>query len=177
MTRFGGIALGSVAPIASVALLINLIAARHASSDHVSVVPPACTLLTATDASTLGGFSAAADTSGDMSTGNSCVYKRTGSPDLDLDVVEIASRTYADARSAHAGYPKWANPFLRPNPAMTWIPLTGVGDEATLVHVHSQPGTAEISFRHGSVNVKISVYPPPSDSALATAARTMVSRM
>ena len=119
------IGLGS---IASVALLISLVAARHARSEHgASNVPPACALLTPTEATTLGGFSAKVDSSGDMSTGNSCVFKRIGGSTIDPNVVEITTRAEPSASSAHTDYPKWVNPFLKPNPIMVRVPLAGVG--------------------------------------------------
>lgn len=39
------------------------------------------------------------------------------------------------------------------------------------------PPACGIYFRSGAVLVKVGVYPLPTDSALATAARLMVSRM
>ena len=175
MSRFRRIALGSVA---SVALLISLVAARRVRAGHgAASVPAACALLTAAEATTLGSFPATVDSSGDLSTGNSCVYKRTGAGTLDPDVVEITTRTDPDAKTAHADYPRWVNPLLKPNPIMIWTPVPGVGDEATIEHTTLKPGSDGISFRSGAVLVKMGVYPPASDSALATAARTMVSRM
>jgi hypothetical protein len=175
MIRFVRIALGSVA---SVAVLVSVIAARHdRSASPSSTVPPACALLTTTEAGTLGGFPASVDSTGDISTGNSCVFKRTGAGELDPDVVEITTRTYADAPTAHADYPKWVNPLLKPSAIMIWTPITGVGDEATLSHTTLKPGSAGIYFRSGAVNVKVGVYPVPTDSALAAAGKTMVSRM
>ncbi len=175
MTRLHRIGFGS---IASVALLISLVAARHARSERgASIVPPACALLTTTEATALGGFSAKVDSSGDMSTGNSCVFKRIGGSDIDPDVVEITTRAEASASSAHTDYPKWVHPLAKPNPIMVWSPLPGVGDEATLEHTTLPNMGAGIYFRSGAVLVKVGVYPLPSDSALATAARLMVSRM
>lgn len=175
MTRLHRIGLGSVA---SLALLINVVAARHAPSEHhASIVPAACALLTTTEATALGGFSAKVDSSGDNSTGNSCVFKRIGGSAIDPDVVEITTRAEVSASSAHADYPKWVNPLLKPNPIMVWTPLAGVGDEATLSHSTQPNMGAGIYFRSGAVLVKVGVYPLPTDSALATAARLMVSRM
>jgi hypothetical protein len=126
----------------------------------------------------LGGFPASIDSSQDAgNSANSCIYKRTGSGTLDPDVVEITTRTYPDAPSAHTDFPKWVNPLLKPNPIMIWTPASAVGDEATIEHTTLKPGSDGISFRSGAVLVKMGVYPPASDSALATAARTMVSRM
>ena len=112
-----------------------------------------------------------------MSTGNSCVFKRIGGSTIDPNVVEITTRAESSASSAHTDYPKWVNPFLKPNPIMVRVPLAGVGDEATLKHMTQANMGAGIYFRSGAVLVKVGVYPLPTDSALATAARLMVSRM
>lgn len=154
--------------LATVASVITTVAAVHR-------IPSACALLTAQDAATLAGFPVTQDSS-DVSSG-SCIYKHTGTPALNPDVVEVTVRTYPNAASAHAGWPTWVSPFPKPNPNIAKIPLSGIGDEAVLIHITPSPAVAAIRFRSGAVLVKVGVYPPVSDSALTTAARAMISRL
>ena len=164
-----------LASFALVASMLTLAAARHAVVGRAArSVPSACALLTATDAQLLGGFKATADSTNAPS---GCIYKRTGAPVVDPDVVEITVRSYPDAATAHTAYPKWVKPLTRPSPIMSWVPVSGVGDEATFAHTSLTPPNAAIYFRSGATLVKIGVFPAPSDSALAVAARTVVSRM
>lgn len=172
MTPFRRIGLGSLVSVVSA---LSLAAARYPVVGQAARnVPSACALLTVTDAQVLGGFKATADSTNAPS---GCIYKRTGAPVVDPDVVEITVRSYPDAASAHTAYPKWVNPLLKPSPIMLWVPVSGVGDEATLAHTTLTPPNAGIYFRSGSTLVKIGVFPAPSDSALAVAARTVVGRI
>jgi hypothetical protein len=59
---------------------------------------------------------------------------------------------------------------------MTLIPVTDVGDEATIVH-SSRTGIASIYFRKSDIVVKIGTYPAAADSALKVAARAVVARI
>ena len=157
----------SAITLASLALVAGSLAFHRA-------VPNACTLLTAQDATTLGGFAVTLDSN---SAGGNCQYKRTGASPFNGDGVEVTVRGYSDGPSAHAAFPAWANPSGKPNPHIIYIPITGLGDEATLKHIVPPPGITAVDFRKGAVLVKIGVYPPASDSALTTAARTMMGRM
>ena len=155
-------------------LSVASLAATLAFGAATRHIPPACQLLTATDAATLAGFAVTQDPN---SSGGGCLYNRTGASSTNSDAVEITVRTYPNAATAHDGYPKWVNPFPKPNPTIVRIPLSGLGDEATLVHITPGPGVAGIYFRSGANSVKMGVYPPVSDSALTTAARTIISRL
>ncbi len=137
-------------------------------------IPPACQLLPPADAATVAGFAVTQDPN---SQGGGCLYNRTGASAVSSDAVEITVRTYPDAATAHDGYPKWVNPFTKQNPTIVRIPLSGVGDEATLVHIIPGPGVSGIYFRSGASSVNMGVYPPVSDSALTTAARKIISNM
>jgi len=138
-------------------------------------VPNACLLLSAQDAATLAGFPVTRDPHDEGSGG--CLYNRTGASDLSSDAVEVTVKAYANGPTAHAAFPGWVNPFPKPNPIMVYTPLSGVGDEATLIHVKPGPGIAAINFRSGAVLVKVGVFPPVSDSALSVAAKTIISRL
>jgi hypothetical protein len=157
------------------ALALVTLASALTTAAGAQGIPTACQLLTAQDAATLAGFPVTQDP--DDASAGSCIYKKTGGSPTTIDGVEVTVRTYADAASAHAGYPTWVSPFPKPNPNIAKIPLPGVGDEATLIHITPSPAVAAIDFRSGAVLVKLGVYPPVSDSALATAARTMIKRL
>jgi len=137
------------------------------------VLKPACQLLTAQDASTLAGSPRTAQEAPGY---DGCLWK---SPTWDVmkpDAVEITVKELANASAAHTYFPTWIVP-LPPKPAtMTLIPVTDVGDEATIVH-SSRTGIASIYFRKSDIVVKIGTYPAAADSALKVAARAVVARI
>jgi hypothetical protein len=153
---------------ATLASALTLAAARRS-------VPAACTLVTAQDATKLAGFDVT-QTADNGSAGH-CRYHRSGTTTPSLDGVEVTVRSFPDAPSAHAAFPRWVVPFPTANPNLAITPLTGVGDEASIVRPPPAVGIGGVYFRQSEVLVKIGVHPAPSDAALTTAAKTVVSRM
>jgi len=132
-------------------------------------IPDACQLLTAQDASRLAGVPV---TPSRHSAAFNCTYQGAGGPAS--NGVEITWREFADAAAAHAAFPRWVLPSPRPTPGLTTTPVSGIGDEATVVH---NPITSGIFFRRGALLVKIGTHPPAADAALKTAARAVLGRL
>jgi hypothetical protein len=135
---------------------------------------PACLLLVAPEASKLLGMPVVVNPDDVKRLDFSCRYNPPNAGPLSFDGVEITWRTFSDGNTAHAYFPKWVIP-VPPKPAdMTLIPVTGVGDEATVVHGAIING---IYFRRGAVLVKVGTHPAASDTALQTAGKIIVGRL
>ncbi len=149
--------------------LCALIAWAKGGPTQRSSIPDACKLLNAQDASKVAGVPV---TAGPHSAAFNCAYHGTGGPAA--NGVEITWREHPDAAAAHAAFPRWVLPVARPTPGLTTTQVSGIGDEATLVH---NPITSGIYFRRGALLVKIGAHPPAADAALKAAASTVLSRL
>jgi hypothetical protein len=87
---------------------------------------------------------------------------------------EITWRSFSDAQTAHAYFPRWVLPFPLEVADATVTQVQGIGDEASITHDRV---ANSISFRRGAVLVRISTHPGASDSALAVAGTTMAGRL
>ena len=134
----------------------------------------ACTLLTAADATALGGATMVAGTG---SGGGDCHYEGPGGPAV--SGVEIGVRVDADAATAHSEFPRWVQPVPGAlPPGYTITPASGVGDEASETHYVSGPSNSDgIFFRSGRVLVKIGAVPSADDAKLRAAAATVIGRL
>jgi hypothetical protein len=152
----------------ALASVLLLGAARH-------IIPGACLLLTATDATTLAGVSVTRSPHSSDASFN-CVYNGAGGPASNS--IEITTRTYADAASAHTAFPTWVTPYSGPTPPdapkRTVTAVPNLGDEATLTRWAEVAG---IYFRRGAVLVKIGSRPPSTDAALTAAAKVVIGRL
>jgi hypothetical protein len=139
-----------------------------------SVTPPACQLLTAKEASTLmGGMALTVNPNDAARSDFNCRYNPSPTS---FDGVEITYRTFPNSQAAHTYFPKWVIP-VPPMPAsMSMHPVSAVGDEAVILN---GPIAKGIYFRLGAVLVKMGTHPPgvATDTALTTAAQTMIGRM
>ncbi len=161
------------APILAVAGGLAFVAGRPG----VQSVPPACNLLTTAEATRLMAMPVVMNADDAARRDFSCrfipwVGRGTGA--TSPIGAEITWRSFSDARTAHAYFPRWVLPFPpdAADPTVTRVP--GIGDEASITH-----GTVanSISFRRGAVLVRISTHPGASDSTLEVAGTTMASRL
>jgi hypothetical protein len=137
-------------------------------------IPPACKLLNAQEASKLMGVPVVVN-AGDLARADfNCRYNPGNAGPMSFGGVEITYRAFSDGPAAHAYFPRWVIP-VPPKPAdMTLTPVSGIGDEATVVHGKI---ANSVYFRRGAVLVKVGTVPGASDTALVTAGKTMAGRL
>jgi hypothetical protein len=145
-----------------------------AAGSALRSVPPACKLLTTTEASKLLGFAAVMNPDDSARADFNCRFDRANAGPTSFDGLEITTRTFSDGPTAHAYFPRWVIPVPPAPASMTLIPVAGVGDTATIVHSKI---ANSIFFQKAAVLVKMGTHPGASDSALKVAGKTMASRM
>jgi len=155
--------------LAAVLAVVPMLTSLHTKAPPSS----ACSLVTASEASTLAG-SPVTNVPGDSSA-TSCGYGTKGGV-MGPANVEITVGVFPDAATAKSEYRSWnaIDPPLPPTE--TVISVTGVADQADITHT-SPSELSAIDFRKGATIVRIGVGPPASDAALKTAALTAASRL
>jgi len=155
-----------------VVMILTLTAWPH---DAGAQNPNACKLLSAAEASSLLGAPVILRRQEGNSSFATCVYALPDPAKL-APSVQVSYGAWPDADTAHTRFTKRVQPGAKPSPLSTIIPVTGLGDEATIKQSPSLQ-ISSIDIRQGTYVVSFGVMPNASDTALKDIARRALTRL